>query len=47
MIEGTFDVVGARAAGLTPFVMDPFGLQRDNDYETITSLRDIVARIEG
>jgi putative hydrolase of the HAD superfamily len=41
------DVVGARAAGLRPFVMDPYGVHVDVDYETVTSLRDVAALIDG
>jgi putative hydrolase of the HAD superfamily len=32
------DVVGARRAGLRPFVMDPLGLHADADYERVRSL---------
>lgn len=39
------DVVGARAAGLHPIVMDPFGFHGGHDYETVTSLRDVAARL--
>jgi putative hydrolase of the HAD superfamily len=39
------DVVGARAAGIVPLVMDPFGFHAGHDYETITSLHDVAARI--
>ena len=40
------DVVGARAAGINPFVMDPYGFLGGNGYDTITTLRDLAARIE-
>lgn len=33
-----FDVVGARRAGIRPFLMDPLGLHLDADYERISSL---------
>jgi putative hydrolase of the HAD superfamily len=39
------DVVGARAAGLHPLVMDPFDFHGGHDYETVTSLRDVAARV--
>jgi putative hydrolase of the HAD superfamily len=39
------DVIGARAAGIHPLVMDPFGYHRGHDYDTVTSLRDLAARI--
>jgi putative hydrolase of the HAD superfamily len=39
------DVVGARRAGLRPFLMDPFGLHHDADYDRIDSLSDLAARI--
>lgn len=39
------DVVGARAAGLRPFLMDPFDLNPDADHDRITSLADLAARI--
>jgi putative hydrolase of the HAD superfamily len=39
------DVVGARAAGLRPFLMDPLGLHDGADYETVTSLDDVAARV--
>jgi len=33
-----FDVVGARRAGIRPFLMDPLGLHLDAGYERISSL---------
>ena len=39
------DVVGARAAGIRPFVMDPYGFLADNGYDTIASLRDLTALV--
>jgi FMN phosphatase YigB (HAD superfamily) len=33
------DVVGARAAGIRPFVIDPFGFHTGADYDTVESLR--------
>jgi FMN phosphatase YigB (HAD superfamily) len=36
------DVVGARAAGLRPFVMDPFGFHTGADYDRIDSLAQLV-----
>jgi putative hydrolase of the HAD superfamily len=35
------DVVGARAAGLTPVHLDPLGLGPDGDHLRITSLGDL------
>ena len=32
------DVVGARRAGIRPYLMDPLGLHHDADYERISSL---------
>jgi len=39
------DVVGARRAGLRPFVMDPIGLHRDRDYEGVASLVELAERV--
>jgi FMN phosphatase YigB (HAD superfamily) len=39
------DVVGARAAGIRPFVMDPFGLHHDADYERVGSLSELAALV--
>lgn len=39
------DVVGARRAGLRPFVMDPLGLHSDADYDSVASLADLATRI--
>ena len=39
------DVTGARAAGLWPIVMDPFGFQPDADYQRVTSLADVAALV--
>ena len=39
------DVVGARAAGMWPIVMDPFGFQPDADYERVTSLAEVAEMI--
>jgi putative hydrolase of the HAD superfamily len=35
------DVVGARAAGIRPLVIDPFGLHGGHDYDTVASLREV------
>jgi len=35
------DVVGARRAGLRPFLMDPLGLHQHADYERIASLSEL------
>ena len=40
------DVVGARRAGLRPFVIDPLGLHHDADYDrtaSLASLADVIA----
>jgi putative hydrolase of the HAD superfamily len=39
------DVVGARAAGLRPFVMDPYGLHAGADYDVVASLDDLIAQL--
>ena len=39
------DVVGARAAGLHPIVMDPFGLHFVADYDRVASLAELAARV--
>ncbi len=41
------DVVGARAAGLRPIVMDPFEFQLGADYARVTSLDDVAAMISA
>jgi putative hydrolase of the HAD superfamily len=41
------DVVGARAAGIEPLVIDPFGFHGGHDYETVTSLRDVAQRVQA
>jgi FMN phosphatase YigB (HAD superfamily) len=41
------DVVGARAAGIRPFVMDPFGMHHDADYDRIESLDALASLIAG
>ena len=41
------DVVGARAAGIEPLVIDPFGFHGGHDYDTVASLRDVAQRIES
>ncbi len=40
-----FDVVGARRAGLRPFVLDPLGIHRDADYDSVASLTELAARV--
>ena len=37
----TFDVVGARAAGLTPLLMDPHGFHADIDVVRVTTLFEV------
>ena len=39
------DVVGARRAGLRPFVIDPLGLHHDADYDRVDSLADLARRV--
>lgn len=41
------DIVGARRAGVRPFIMDPLGLHRDADYEGVPSLAELAARIRA
>ncbi len=41
-----FDVVGARRAGLRPFLMDPLGLHHSANYDRVGSLTDLAARIK-
>src|SRR6476619_1521509 len=41
-----YDVLGARAAGVHPVLMDPFGLRPDADCDRITNLGEAVALIE-
>jgi FMN phosphatase YigB (HAD superfamily) len=41
------DVVGARRAGMTPFLIDPLGLHGDTDYDAVASLADLASRVEG
>jgi putative hydrolase of the HAD superfamily len=39
------DVAGARAAGLMPIVLDPYGLQADADYVRVRSLGELAALV--
>src|SRR5213075_6250 len=39
------DVVGARRAGLRPFLVDPLGLHGQADYERVASLADLARRV--
>lgn len=41
------DVVGARRAGIRPFLMDPLGLHHDADYDRTTSLASLAAAISS
>jgi putative hydrolase of the HAD superfamily len=41
-----FDVVGARRAGLRPFLMDPLRLHAEADYERVDALTELAARVE-
>jgi FMN phosphatase YigB (HAD superfamily) len=40
------DVVGARAAGLFPIVMDPYEFHHDADYPRVASLSELASIIE-
>jgi putative hydrolase of the HAD superfamily len=41
------DVVGARRAGLRPFVVDPLGLHEHADYGRVASLAELATLIDG
>jgi FMN phosphatase YigB (HAD superfamily) len=41
------DVVGARAAGVTPILVDPFDLHEDVDCLRVRSLADVVGIVRG
>jgi putative hydrolase of the HAD superfamily len=41
------DVVGARAAGLWPIVMDPFGFNEGADFARVTSLLEVAERVSA
>lgn len=41
-----FDVVGARNAGLRPFVMDPCQLHLDADYDRVGSLEELARLVD-
>jgi len=41
------DVVGARAAGLWPIVMDPFGFQAHADYSRVTTLAEVAEMVSA
>ncbi len=40
-------VVGARRAGMRPFVIDPLGLHADADYDAVASLADLATLVMG
>jgi putative hydrolase of the HAD superfamily len=42
-----FDVVGARRAGLRPFLMDPLALHLDADYDRVASLSELAERVRS
>ncbi len=42
-----FDIVGARRAGLRPFLMDPLGLHHDADYDRVGSLAELADCVLG
>ncbi len=41
------DVVGARAAGLHPVVMDPYQFHLDADYDRVSSLTELATVVRG
>ncbi|HSO97068.1 MAG TPA: HAD family hydrolase [Acidimicrobiia bacterium] len=41
------DVVGARAAGVTPILVDPYGLHRDLDCQRVRGLGDVLALLDS
>jgi phosphoglycolate phosphatase-like HAD superfamily hydrolase len=41
------DVVGARRAGLRPFIIDPLGLHADRDYGSVESLSALAALVRA
>jgi putative hydrolase of the HAD superfamily len=41
------DVIGARDAGIRPFVIDPYGFHAGHDYDTVASLREVAALLRG
>jgi putative hydrolase of the HAD superfamily len=41
------DIVGARAAGMHPVVMDPFEFHLDADYSRVASLTELAAIVSG
>ena len=41
------DVVGARAAGLRPFLVDPFHLHDDADYDRVADLAEVAGLVAG
>lgn len=43
----TMDIGGARAAGLHPVLLDPYGDHEGADFDTITSLGDVLALFAG
>jgi putative hydrolase of the HAD superfamily len=40
-----FDIVGARAAGLRPLLLDPFQLHLDRDFDRVGSLVELADRV--
>lgn len=41
-----FDIVGARRAGLHPFLVDPLALHGDADYDSVASLTELATLIQ-
>ena len=42
-----FDVIGARRAGLRPFLIDPLALHERRDYDRVASLTELAARVDA
>lgn len=42
-----FDIVGARRAGLTPILMDPFGVNGDYEVRCVRSLGEVARLVES
>ena len=42
-----FDVVGARAAGLRPFLVDPFQMHLDGELDRVGSLTELAALVRA
>jgi putative hydrolase of the HAD superfamily len=42
-----FDVLGARNAGLRPFLLDPYQFHLDADFDRVATLEDLAALVRG